>query len=115
MRQVKEVVQSHLSRKGPPTYGPVVDRLVEYGVARLRSDFKGEITEPLAFVSLLRWLEGEAGQSLGESLLPRIANPDSRGGGFEELTLLYLHKALSTVADNQMLHISRSPNERNLT
>ena len=37
----------------------------------------------------------EKGLSLEDNLFPQLANLDTHGGGFEELTLLYLHKTLS--------------------
>jgi hypothetical protein len=53
MRDVALIVHSHMTKKGPPTYGPVTHRLVEYGVAQLRGNFTGQIREPLALVSLV--------------------------------------------------------------
>ena len=52
-----QIVQSHLLKGPSPTYGPVTARLVEYGIARLREGHKGQIVEPLAFLSLMRWLQ----------------------------------------------------------
>ena len=53
-------MQSYLLKGQSPTYGPVTARLVEYGIARLREGHEGEIVEPLAFLSLMRWLEVKA-------------------------------------------------------
>ena len=33
-----QIVQSHLLKGNSPTYGPVTENLVEYGIARLRVD-----------------------------------------------------------------------------
>ena len=43
------MVQSHLTVGVTPTFGPVSDGVMEYGVARLRDGHKGHIIESLAF------------------------------------------------------------------
>ena len=52
-------MESHLAREQFPTFGPVTARLVEYGLARLRQGHKAHIIEPLAFLSLMKWLENQ--------------------------------------------------------
>ena len=54
-----QIVDSHLLKGKSLTYGPVTARLVEYGIAHLREGHKGEIIEPLAFLSLMRWLQDQ--------------------------------------------------------
>jgi hypothetical protein len=87
-------VQSHLLKGISPTYGPVTDRLVEYGIARLREGHKGQIIEPLAFLSLMKWLETEERLSIEANLRLRLGNEVARGGAFEEVVNLYLLRAL---------------------
>jgi hypothetical protein len=92
MKDVSSIVHSHMTKKGPPIYGPVTERLVEYGIARLRPDFKGQISEPLALVSLVKWFQGQGGFRLESGIRVRLADPDSRGSAFEELMVLYITK-----------------------
>jgi hypothetical protein len=92
MRDVALIVHSHMTKKGPPTYGPVTHRLVEYGVAQLRGNFTGQIREPLALVSLVRWFQKQEGFRLENSIRMRLADPDSCGSAFEELIVLYITK-----------------------
>jgi len=40
-RTTAEIVQSHLTLGATPTFGPITDRAVEYGVARLRDGTRG--------------------------------------------------------------------------
>ena len=82
-----------------PTYGPVTARLVEYGIARLRQnsakfEHKGQIIEPLAFLSLMRWLQTQGRLSLQANLRLRLGDESSRGSAFEEVGVLYLLRAL---------------------
>jgi hypothetical protein len=77
-----------------PTYGPVTERLVEYGMARLREGYKGEIIEPLAFLSLMRWLEGQGHLNIETNLRLRLGNGSERGSAFEEVGNLYLLRTL---------------------
>jgi hypothetical protein len=92
MKDVDVIVHSHMTKRGIPTYGPVTDRLVEYGVAQLRQDFKGKISEPLALVSLVRWFQKQKGFGLENGIRVRLADPDSRGFAFEELMVVYITK-----------------------
>jgi len=90
-------VQSHLTQGKSPTFGPVTTRLVEYGLARLRDgqdEHEGHIVEPLAFLSLIRWLQNQDGVNLETDLRSRLANPNSRGPAYEELMILYLLRTL---------------------
>jgi hypothetical protein len=112
-------VQSHLLKEQSPTYGPVTDRLVEYGIARLCEWRKGQIIEPLAFLSLMKWLETEEPLGIQAKLRLRLGNEPARGGAFEEVVNLCLLRALrypvpfSTVFDfrctppwaNEVAHI----------
>jgi len=89
------LVQSHLTRKQPPSFGPVAVEMVEYGIARLRDDdHKGEIIEPLAFMSLLRWLENKELNNVLTKLRNKLAFQESRGVAYEELVVLYLLRRL---------------------
>ncbi len=87
-------MQSHLLKGKSPTYGPVTEQLVEYGIARLREGHKGEIVEPLAFLSLMRWLQGQGHLNLEANLRLRLGNKSERGSSFEEVGNLYLLRAL---------------------
>jgi hypothetical protein len=87
-------MQSHLLKGQSPTYGPVTARLVEYGIARLREGHEGEIVEPLAFLSLKRWLEGEGHLNIEANLRLRLGNKSERGSAFEEVGNLYLLRTL---------------------
>src|SRR6266567_6015016 len=89
-----QIVQSHLLKGKSPTYGPVTEQLVEYGIARLREGHKGEIVEPLAFLSLMRWLQGQGHLNLEANLRLRLGNKSERGSSFEEVGNLYLLRAL---------------------
>lgn len=84
-------MQSHLTKGESPTFGPVTPRLVEYGIAFLYGRSKGRIAEPLAFLSLLKWLENEPHLNLSENVRSRLAAQPSRG---PELVILYLLRAL---------------------
>ena len=92
------VVQSHLLKGEKPTYGPVTDRLVEYGIARLRVEceqYKGQIVEPLAFLSIMRWLQDEDHVKIQANLRSRLGHdPAARGGAFEEVGILSLLREL---------------------
>jgi hypothetical protein len=91
------IVQSHLLKGKSPTFGPVVAELVEYGIARLREgpgQHKGQIVEPLAFLSLMKWLEKTNGLSEEARLRLRLADQAARGSAFEEAGILYLLRAL---------------------
>ncbi len=92
-RTTTEIVQSHLTLGATPTFGPVTEKVVEYGVARLRDGHKGHIIEPLAFLSVMKWLETQ-GLDLKSSICPRLGSQDLCGKAFEELVLLYLLRIL---------------------
>jgi hypothetical protein len=83
---------SHLTLGETPTYGPVLVNLVEYGIARLRvgNDHEGQIIEPLAFLSLLKWLETQPGLNQEGILRPKLSGKVSRGSAYEEVVILYL-------------------------
>ena len=87
-------MQSHLTQGKSPTFGPVTARLVEYGLAHLRVEHKGHIVEPLAFLSLMRWLLNQDDANLQTNLESRLAFQDSRGPAYEELIILYLLRTL---------------------
>ena len=74
-RTAAEIVQSHLTLGATPTFGPITERAVEYGVARLRDDHKGHIIEPLPFLSVMKWLET---QGLDLESNPRLRLAASR-------------------------------------
>jgi hypothetical protein len=88
-----KVVQSHLLKGQNPTYGPVTDRLVEYGFACLREQsgehkLKGQIVEPLAFISLMRWLQDKDHVKIQANLRSRLGHdpePVARGGALRRL------------------------------
>jgi hypothetical protein len=100
-----------------PTYGPVPVQLVEYGIARLREEHKGETVELLAFLSLMKWLETRGHLNLQANLRLRLGNEPARGSAFEEVAFLYLLRALrhpvpfSTVFDFQLECTPRWANE----
>ena len=63
-------------------------------IARLREGHKGEIVEPLAFLSVMKWLEQTNNLSEEARLQLRLADPAARGSAFEEVGILYLLRAL---------------------
>ena len=87
------IVQSHLLRGESPTFGPVLAELVEYGIAHLRERYTGQIVEPLAFLSLMRWLETTNRLNVEAKLRLRHGDQASRGNTFE-VVILYLLRAL---------------------
>ena len=87
-------MQSHLTKGKSPTYGPVTAKLVEYGIARLRQGHQGHIIEPLAFLSLMMWLETHCNQQLEAGIRLRAGDEHSRGFAFEETMVLYLLRKL---------------------
>ena len=89
-----QIVQSHLLQGESPTFGPVSMELVEYGIARLREEHSGQIVEPLAFLSLMRWLEKTEDLNLGKHLRSRLSDRASRGSAFEAVGILHLYRAL---------------------
>ena len=90
VREVAAIVQSHLIKKSTPTFGPLGHRHVEYGIAHLRNDHQGEIIEPLAFLSIVRWLETQKDLCLENNLRHPLADTDYRGHAFEGLVILFL-------------------------
>lgn len=90
------IVQSHLIKGKPPTYGPVTAKLVEYGIARLREGHKGHIIEPLAFLSMMTWLKthNNLNLQLEAGVRLRAGDGDFRGYAFEETMVLYLLRKL---------------------
>jgi len=88
-RQVVAIIQSHLTKGSTPTFGPLSHKHVEYGIARLRADHQGEIIEPLAFLSVVRWLETQKDLCLEENLIHKLAD-ETRGYAFEEVVILFL-------------------------
>ncbi|KIL71414.1 hypothetical protein M378DRAFT_6158 [Amanita muscaria Koide BX008] len=94
LQEAVQIVQSHLTRGAPPTFGPVTVRLVEYGIARLRNRHHGQIVEPLAFLSLMKWLEDQPTVNLRTNIRSRLANQESPGPAYEELVILYLFRVL---------------------
>ena len=85
------IVQSHLLQGESPTFGPVSTELVEYGIAHLREGHKGQIDEPLAFLSLMTWLEKTEDLNVGTILRPRLGDQAS---AFEAVGVLHLYRAL---------------------
>jgi hypothetical protein len=94
LQEAAQIVQSHLTKGATPTFGPVTARLVEYGIACLRTDHKGQIIEPLAFLSLVKWLQTLDHANLEANIRSRLASQASRGDAYEELVILYLLRAL---------------------
>lgn len=98
MAEAVKVVQSHLLKGESPTYGNV--KLVEYGIARLRvvrGVHKGQIVEPLAFLSILKWLQGlnaDDPRSMEANLRSRLSSQPAHGDAFEEVGNRYLLRAL---------------------
>jgi hypothetical protein len=83
-----------LTKGESPTFGQTIPQLVEYGIARLCSNHKGQIVEPLAFLSLLKWLETQPTLTLEAGLQIQLGTEFSRGDDYEQLVILYLHRAL---------------------
>jgi hypothetical protein len=118
-----QIVQSHLLKGRSPTYGPVTARLVDYGIACLCEGNKGRIVEPLAFLSLMRWLQVQGHLNLEANILG-----NELAHAFEEVGILYLLRALrdpvpfTTVFDfrcapswaKEMAHIIARLDERNV-
>ena len=99
------IVQSHLTKRASPTFGPVTTRLVEYGIARLRNENngnKGQIVEPLAFLSVMKWLETHETDNMDNNIRLRLADQSSRGDAFEQLVVLYLHRIMPMRSSNFM-------------
>ncbi|KAF8223312.1 hypothetical protein L208DRAFT_1426082 [Tricholoma matsutake] len=94
LQEAAQIVQSHLTKGKSPTFGPVTARLVEYGIARLRNHHEGQIVEPLAFLSLMKWLQTLDHANLEANIQSRLAFQASRGDGYEELVVLYLLRTL---------------------
>ncbi|KAF8512374.1 hypothetical protein BU17DRAFT_69263 [Hysterangium stoloniferum] len=93
IQEVAAIVQSHLTKGSTPTFGPLTQKLVEYGIAHLRKNHEnhhGEIMEPLAFLSIVKWLETQKDLCLEANLRRQLVYQHSRGYGFEELVILYL-------------------------
>lgn len=65
---------------------------VEYGIARLRvdNDHEGQIIEPLAFLSLLKWLKNQPGINQRNIIRDRLSSESSRGSAYEEVVILFL-------------------------
>jgi hypothetical protein len=78
-----------------PIYGPVTEQLVEYGIARLGERDKGQIVEPLAFLSLMKWLERTDHLNPEANLRLQLGDQAARGSAFEEVGIFYLLRALS--------------------
>jgi hypothetical protein len=64
-----QIVESHLTEGKS---GPITTRLVEYGIA-LRQGLEGHIVEPLAFLSLMRWLQTLDHANLEVNIRSRLA------------------------------------------
>ena len=94
LQEAAQIVQSHLTRGQSPTFGPVTAQLVEYGLARLRQGHTGHIVEPLAFLSLMKWLEKKKHINLGANIGSRLSSQASRGDAYEEVIILYLLRML---------------------
>lgn len=122
-QEALSIVRSHMTRGQSPLYGPVTARLVEYGIARLRQDPRrqehhGHIVEPLAFLSIMRWLQRHSTTSVAADLRREAADSSgSRGYAFEHAVALYLLQRLrypvplSTVFDFHSEHTPPWANE----
>lgn len=87
-------MRSHVINGQSPKYGPVTARLVEYGIACLRKEHEGHIIEPLAFLSVMQWLQTHTSTNLSAELRLQAGDPDSRGSAFERATVLDLLRRL---------------------
>ena len=91
-------MQSHLTKGKSPTFGPVTARLVECGLAHLRYGQQGHIVEPLAFLSLMKWLQNQedSDANLETNIRFPLAFQDSRVETYDspELIVLYLLRML---------------------
>lgn len=87
------VVQSHITQGESPIFGPVTTQLVEYGIAQLCQG-RGHIVEPLAFLSLLKWLESEPDLKISNNIRSQLASLFSRRNAHEEVAILYLLRVL---------------------
>ena len=67
-----------------------MNKHVEYGIAHLRKDHRGEIIEPLAFLSIVRWFETQEDLSLETYLGHLLADEDLRGHACEWVVILFL-------------------------
>jgi hypothetical protein len=92
-----QIVQSHSLDGKSPTYGPVTVKLVEYGIARLRNEHEGHIVEPLAFLSLMKWLETQDKFKRLINLRSRPSREESRGKAFEAVDLYLLRQLCYSV------------------
>ena len=95
------LMQSHFLQTVSPTYGPVTEKLVEYGVARLRTHLgkhKGDLVEPLDSGAtlllgvIMQWLQNE--DIIEADLRSRLAHAATRGSTREEVGILSLLRAL---------------------
>jgi hypothetical protein len=93
LQSAADIVQSHVTRGATPTYG-VDPSLVEYGIARFRHTHQGRIAEPLAFLSLMQWLETLDNLHIRAGIRSRLSSRFSRGNAYEEVIFLYLHHML---------------------
>ena len=75
-------------------FGPVTAQLVEYGIAHLCRGREGQIVEPLAFLSLMRWLQSQDHTNLKANIRLQLDSQSSRGTAYEELIILYLLRTL---------------------
>jgi hypothetical protein len=95
IHDVAGLVQSHLTKGSTPTFGPLPHKHVEYGIAHLRNDHRGEIVEPLVFVSIVTWLETQKDLCVETNLRHILAIQPFRGYAFEELVILFLLRTFS--------------------
>ena len=85
------VVQSHLIR-GKFPYVPV--QMIEYGIARYYDKQTAQLVEPLAFVSLMKWLETQEDHRILSNLRRDLSLYDSRILDYKDLLVLYLLRTL---------------------
>ena len=78
-----------MAKGSTPKFGPLPHKHIEYGIARLRADHQGEIIEPLAFLSIVRWLETQKDLCFEENLIHKLAD-ETHGYMFEEVVILFL-------------------------
>lgn len=111
------IVRSHVIKGRSPQYGPVTAKLVEYGIAHLRKEREGHITEALAFLSVMQWLQTCPTINLSAELRLKAGDSDSRGYAFEDAMVLYLLQRLhdpvpfSTIFDFHQEHRPSWANE----
>ena len=96
-----------------PIFGPVLVSLVEYGIARLQVgkyyEPEGQIIEPLAFLSLMKWLKKQPGINQTGILRSRISFEASRGSAYEVVILFLLRRMGDKVPFSHIFDFHSTP------